>query len=44
MEKEVASYQTQEQLHEGRKQVVRLHKKGIKAMHIVAIISRLCET
>jgi hypothetical protein len=32
MEKEDARYQTLEQLHERRKQVVRLHKKGIKVM------------
>ena len=37
MEKEDARYQTLEQLHERRKQVVRLHKKGIKIMQIVAM-------
>ena len=35
MEKESARTQTLEQLHERRKQVVRLHKKGIKIMQIV---------
>ena len=35
MEKENARRQTLEQLHERRKQVVRLHKKGIKIMQIV---------
>jgi transposase len=35
MEKEDARYQTLEQLHERRKQVARLHKKGIKVMQIV---------
>ena len=35
MENENARRQTLEQLHERRKQVVRLHKKGIKIMHIV---------
>ena len=35
MEKESARSQTLEQLHERRKQVVRLHKKGIKIMQIV---------
>ena len=34
MEKENARYQTLEQLHERRKQVIRLHKKGIKVMQI----------
>jgi len=34
MEKENARKQTLEQLHERRKQVVRLHKKGIKIMQI----------
>jgi transposase len=34
MEKEDARYQTLEQLHERRKQVVRLHKKAIKVMQI----------
>ena len=37
MEKENAAKQTLEQLHERRKQVVRLHKKGIKIMQIVAM-------
>lgn len=37
MEREDARYQTLEQLHERRKQVVRLHKKGIKVMQIVAL-------
>ncbi len=37
MEKEDARYQTLEQLHERRKQVVRLHKEGIKVMQIVAM-------
>ncbi|WP_331694822.1 IS630 family transposase [Pandoraea sputorum] len=37
MQKEDARYQTLEQLHERRKQVVRLHKKGIKVMQIVAM-------
>jgi len=37
MEKENASNQTLEQLHERRNQVVRLHKKGIKIMQIVAM-------
>lgn len=37
MEKEDARYQTLEQLHERRKQVVRLHKKEIKVMQIVAM-------
>jgi len=35
MEKENARKQTLEQLHERRKQVVRLHKRGIKIMQIV---------
>jgi transposase len=35
MEKENARRQTLEQLHERRKQVVRLHKNGIKIMQIV---------
>ncbi len=35
MEKEDARYQTLEQLHERRKQVVRLHKQGTKVMRIV---------
>jgi superfamily II RNA helicase len=37
MEKENAKKQTLEQLHERRKQVVRLHKKAIKIMQIVAM-------
>lgn len=37
MEKENARKQTLEQLHERRKQVVRLHKKTIKVMQIVAM-------
>ena len=37
MEKEDARNQTLEQLHERRKQVVRLYKKGIKIMQIVAM-------
>lgn len=37
MEKENARKQTLEQLHERRKQVVRLHKKGIGIMQIVAM-------
>jgi transposase len=37
MEKENARKQTLEQLHERRKQVIRLHKKGIKIMQIVAM-------
>ena len=37
MDKEDARLQTLEQLHERRKQVVRLHKKGIKVMQIVAM-------
>ena len=35
MEKESARSQTLEQLHERRKQVVRLHRRGIKIMQIV---------
>ena len=35
--KESARKQTLEQLHERRKQVVRLHKKGIKIMKIVKL-------
>ena len=35
MEKENARKQTLEQLHERRKQVVRLHKRGMKVMQIV---------
>ena len=37
MEKENAAKQTLDQLHERRKQVVRLHKKGIKIMAIAAM-------
>ena len=37
MEKENARRQTLEQLHERRKQVVRLHKKAIKIMQIVSM-------
>ena len=37
MEKESARTQTLEQLHERRKQVVRLYKRGIKIMPIVAM-------
>lgn len=37
MEKENARRQTLEQLHEWRKQVVRLHRKGIKVMQIVSM-------
>ena len=37
MDKEDARYQTLEQLHERRKQVVRLHKKAVKIMQIVAM-------
>ncbi len=35
MDREDARCQTQEQLHEWRKQVVRLHRKGHGIMHIV---------
>jgi transposase len=35
MEKESARNQTLEQLHERRKQVIRLHKRGIKVMELV---------
>ena len=41
MEKESAKNQTLEQLHERRKQVVRLHKQGIKIMQIVTMTA-LC--
>jgi transposase len=41
MEKEGARYQTLTQLHERRKQVVRMHLKGAKMMAIVAM-SGLC--
>ena len=37
MEKENARKQTLEQLHERRKQVVRLHRKGIKIIQIVSM-------
>ena len=37
MEKENAAKQTLDRLYERRKQVVRLHKKGIKNMSIVAM-------
>ena len=37
MEKENAAKQNLEQLHEQRKQVVRLHEKGIKVMTIVSM-------
>jgi transposase len=37
MDKEDARFQTLEQLHERRKQVVRLHKKGIKVIQNVAM-------
>jgi hypothetical protein len=37
MEKESARNQTLEQLHERRKQVVRLHKKAINIMKIVEL-------
>ncbi|MBL8401088.1 IS630 family transposase [Accumulibacter sp.] len=37
MEKENARKQTLEQLHERRKQVIRLHQKAIKVMQIVAM-------
>ena len=37
MERENAAKQTLDQLHERRKQVVKLHKKGIKIMNIVAM-------
>ena len=35
MDKESARNQTLEQLHERRKQVIRLHKRGIKVMQLV---------
>lgn len=37
MEKENARKQTLEQLHERRKQVVRLHKKALGVMQIVSL-------
>ncbi|MFV0679978.1 hypothetical protein [Ottowia sp.] len=43
MEKEDARYQTLEQLHERRKQVVRLHNKVIKVMQIAFGKSELQE-
>ena len=42
MEKESARNQTLEQLHERRKQVVRLHKKAIKIMKIVELTGLGC--
>ena len=44
MEKEDARNQTLEQLRERRKQVVRLHKSGIKIMQIVAMTGLSCPT
>jgi len=38
MDKEDARFQTLEQLHERRKQVVRLHRKGIGVMRIVELV------
>jgi hypothetical protein len=35
MDKEDARYQTLEQLHERRKQVIRLHKRGVEVMQPV---------
>lgn len=37
MDKEDARYQTMEQLHERRKQVVRLHRKGYGVMRVVEL-------
>jgi transposase len=37
MDKEDAGFQTLERLHERRKQVVRLHRKGIGVMRVVAL-------
>ena len=37
MDKEDARFQTLEQLHERRKQVVRLHRKGMGVMRIVEL-------
>ena len=37
MDKEDARYQTLEQLHERRKQVIRLHKQSYGVMQIVAL-------
>ncbi|MBS0303962.1 MAG: IS630 family transposase, partial [Proteobacteria bacterium] len=37
MDKEDARYQKLEQLHERRKQVVRLHRRGTAVMQIVAL-------
>ncbi len=36
MEKEDARKQSQEVLHERRKQVIRMHRKGVAVMKIVA--------
>lgn len=44
MEKEDARYQTLLQLHERRKQVVRLHNKGIKVMHITGMTGLIYPT
>lgn len=38
MDKEDARYQTLERLHERRKQVVRLHRKGVGVMRIVELV------
>ena len=40
MGKKDARNQTLERLHERRKQVVRLHKKGMKIMQIVPLLIR----
>jgi len=37
MEKEDARYQTLQQLHERRAQVIRLHRRGIKIMALVQL-------
>ncbi len=37
MDKEDARFQTLERLHERRKQVVRLHRKGVGVMRIVEL-------
>ena len=42
MKEENARRQSLEQLHERRKQVVRLHKKGINIMQIVAMTGLSC--
>ena len=42
MEKENARKQTLEQLYERRKQVVRLHKTGIKIMKVVEMTGLSC--